>query len=90
MRLIANFSIILVLAVSAGGASAQDADNNDAKLKELIDAVVQAYGGDALRGIRNYQISERYVAPATGQSWTPQLDNVVERIFHACLDARWK
>lgn len=43
---------------------------------ELVDAVANAYGGSALMEIENYQITEHYVAPATGQSWMPSLVDV--------------
>jgi glyoxylase-like metal-dependent hydrolase (beta-lactamase superfamily II) len=43
---------------------------------ELVDAVAKAYGGSALMEIDNYQITEHYIAPATGQSWMPSLVDV--------------
>ena len=72
MHLSYHFIIVFSLALAASGAAAKDED----KLPGLIDEVVAAYGGEALTGIRNYHITERYIAPASGQSWTPQLDNV--------------
>jgi glyoxylase-like metal-dependent hydrolase (beta-lactamase superfamily II) len=67
--------MVVALTALSLGATAQDSEE-ESKLPALIDAVVAAYGGDALTGIRNYTITERYIAPATGQSWTPHLDNV--------------
>jgi glyoxylase-like metal-dependent hydrolase (beta-lactamase superfamily II) len=43
---------------------------------QLVDAVADAYGGSALMAVQNYQIIEHYVAPATGQSWSPDLVDV--------------
>jgi hypothetical protein len=74
MRLKYHVTIVLALALAAGSVTAQDDANN--KLPPLIDGVVAAYGGKALTGIRNYTVTARYVAAATGQSWTPQLDDV--------------
>jgi glyoxylase-like metal-dependent hydrolase (beta-lactamase superfamily II) len=45
-------------------------------VNKIIDAVSEAYGGSALQDIKNYRISERYIAPATGQSWSPELVNI--------------
>jgi glyoxylase-like metal-dependent hydrolase (beta-lactamase superfamily II) len=42
----------------------------------LVDSVAEAYGGSALMGITNYQITQRYIVPQTGQSWSPDLVNV--------------
>jgi glyoxylase-like metal-dependent hydrolase (beta-lactamase superfamily II) len=58
----------------ASPVAAQEAAKVD--VNELIDVVAEAYGGAALTQIENYQITERYVAPATGQSWTPDMVNV--------------
>jgi glyoxylase-like metal-dependent hydrolase (beta-lactamase superfamily II) len=55
---------------------AQDDSDSKEKLQGLIDAVATAYGGSALMEISNYRITERYISPATGQSWTPDLVNI--------------
>ena len=60
----------------AAAANAQEQPENQEKLSALIDTVAEAYGGSALMGIRNYQITEHYIAPAAGQSWTPELVNI--------------
>jgi hypothetical protein len=54
----------LALASLSAGVFGETGTNTD----ELIEAVKQAYGGDALMNISNYSITERYTAPATGQS----------------------
>lgn len=45
-------------------------------LVALIDAVVAAYGGDALTSLSGYEITESYVAPNAGQSWHPDLTDI--------------
>lgn len=42
----------------------------------LIDRVVAAYGGDAVRELESFVLFDRFLAPATGQSRTPALDNI--------------
>jgi glyoxylase-like metal-dependent hydrolase (beta-lactamase superfamily II) len=59
-----------LMAMAAVAAMAQTDKNT------LIDAVAAAYGGDAFTNIKNYEITERYIAPATGQSWSPELVNI--------------
>ncbi len=64
---------LLALAVIALPAAAQEPED---KLSPLVDKVVTTYGGDALTGLRNYEIIESYMQPATGQSWSPALTDI--------------
>lgn len=63
----------VVCALLTSSLSAQDAVKVD--VNEIVAAVTTAYGGSALLDIENYHITERYIAPATGQSWTPDMIN---------------
>ncbi|MBT4520995.1 MAG: hypothetical protein HOC23_13420 [Halieaceae bacterium] len=77
MRQLKHLFAVLVVSTIAIAANAQDtpAQKNEV-LSTLIDKVVNAYGGDALTGMKNYRISELYISPASGQSHTPTLDNI--------------
>jgi len=46
------------------------------KEDELIAKVIDAYGGDALRNLESYQIKEKYIGIANGQSHTPDLNEI--------------
>ena len=66
-------ALLLALMCLSAPLSAQE---DGEKLSALIDTVVTAYGGDALVNLKNYEIIESYVSPATGQSWHPQLTDI--------------
>ena len=70
MRSLSKSLCVLVLTGLAPLAAAKTDVN------ALIDSVAEAYGGSALMGITNYRITERYIAPQKGQSWTPELINI--------------
>jgi len=46
------------------------------KVDQIIDRVVAAYGGDKLKNLRSYTISKKFLAPAQGQSHTPDLEQI--------------
>ncbi len=52
---------------------AQEQEN---PLDGILERMTTAYGGEAFEGIHSYRISERYIAPATGQSWSPALVDI--------------
>ena len=62
------------------------AQENDEKLDALVDSVVAAYGGDALLELRNVEIKQRYLAPNTGQSWSPSLTSIARSNQHLVHD----
>ena len=64
----------VILSLATPFALAEEPEKADHS--ELIDAVVTAYGGDALTGIENYRIDEQYISPASGQSWSPALVDI--------------
>ena len=72
MNGIRKLILLTVLCLSAP----LSAEEGDEKLAALVDTVVAAYGGDALTGLRNYEIVESYVSPNTGQSWHPDLVDI--------------
>ena len=63
----------LTLAGITGQAIAQDEAN---PLDAVLDSMTAAYGGERFENIRSYRITERYIAPATGQSWSPELVDI--------------
>ncbi|MEP5764156.1 MAG: MBL fold metallo-hydrolase [Halieaceae bacterium] len=65
--------LLLALTITASWAIAADEPE---QLDTLIDQLAAAYGGDAFAGISGYQITERYMAPASGQSWSPALVDI--------------
>lgn len=65
-------SSLLMASLTAAAAAAAAETDVDA----LIDKVANAYGGKALENIRNYRVTEHYIAPNTGQSWTPALVDI--------------
>lgn len=46
------------------------------KEDELITKVTEAYGGDLIRELASFRIEDRFIAPATGQSISPDLTEV--------------
>ncbi|MEE4193169.1 MAG: hypothetical protein V2I66_16445 [Halieaceae bacterium] len=64
---------MMALLLVTGAAQAQD---DEFDVGALIDRVVAAYGGDALTGMRNYEIVEAYIGPNLGQSWAPELSDL--------------
>ncbi len=61
----AILSVAIPLAAFAG-----DEEN------QLIDAMTSAYGGSALINLKTFQIEDRFIAPTTGQSHTPGLQEI--------------
>lgn len=46
------------------------------KEDELIDKVVAAYGGDNIANLSSFSLNKKFLAPALGQSHTPQLEQI--------------
>jgi glyoxylase-like metal-dependent hydrolase (beta-lactamase superfamily II) len=77
-----NRMILLVaLAFSAQFVTAQEDP-----MGPLVDKVVAAYGGDALAGLRNYEIVDSYTAANLGQSWSPDLTSIGSNSFRFIND----
>jgi len=52
----------------------------------LIDGIIAAYGGEAITNLESFMLFERYLAPATGQSHTPALENIDVVTQHVIFD----
>jgi glyoxylase-like metal-dependent hydrolase (beta-lactamase superfamily II) len=65
---------------------AQPVTAQEDPLGPLVDRVVAAYGGEALTGLRNYEIVESYTAVNLGQSWYPDLTNLGKNNFRFIND----
>ncbi|MFK7829625.1 MAG: MBL fold metallo-hydrolase [Congregibacter sp.] len=76
LRLLVLSMLILVKPLFAQGTGQDNSADTEDKLGALIASVSAAYGGDALLSLRNYQITESYVSPNTGQSWHPALTDI--------------
>lgn len=69
-KLIATLRILVLGGFAATG-FAEEPKEPKSLLDEILTSMTEAYGGEAFEGIRAYRIAERYIAPATGQSWSP-------------------
>ena len=69
----------LLVPYSAGAGEKED---------QLIEQVTEAYGGDKLRNLTSYIIEKAMMGPASGQSRTPQLDNLSTNTFYTALDIK--
>ncbi len=58
------------------------------KEETLIQQVTDAYGGEAIRNLTSYIISKKMLSPSTGQSRTPQLDNLARTSLHLVVDIK--
>lgn len=74
---------LLALALSAVPAASQEQED---KVSPLADKVVAAYGGEALRSLRNYEIVESYLSANVGQSWDPDVTGVARNNFRFVND----
>ena len=70
-----RFLAVLVLALTSSFTIVASVNAGE-KEDELIAKVVDAYGGDALRNLSSYQIKEKYIGIAYGQSHVPDLNDV--------------
>jgi glyoxylase-like metal-dependent hydrolase (beta-lactamase superfamily II) len=69
----------LLVPFSAGAGEKED---------QLIEQVTEAYGGDKIRNLTSFVIEKAMLGPASGQSRTPQLDNLSTNTFYAALDIK--
>ena len=46
------------------------------KEEEIINQVINAYGGDALKNMASFRIDDQFVGPTFGQGWSPDLDEI--------------
>jgi len=70
------FQSLCVLVLSSLASLAVAVAEAETDVNALIDSVAETYGGSKLMGITNYRLTERYIAPQKGQSWSPELMNV--------------
>ncbi len=81
-------ALLVVGGVLSGPARAQETEFD---MAALVDRVVAAYGGSALAEMRNYEIVETYIGPNLGQSWTPELTDLLRnnlRMVHDIENGR--
>lgn len=80
-------SFLLVTAFTTTVATNQvAAQGPDEALENVLEQVGSTYGADALTSLRNYEIIESYISPATGQSWHPALTDIGKRNFRLAHD----
>lgn len=75
--------LLLTLVFASSLATAQEESD---RVNPLADKVVAAYGGDALRSLRNYEVVESYMAANLGQSWSPDVIDVARNNFRFVND----
>ena len=69
----------LLVPYSAGAGEKED---------QLIEQVTTAYGGDKIRNLTSYIVEKAMLGPSSGQSRTPQLDNLITNTFYTALDIK--
>ena len=72
-----SISLLLTGIVTAG-------EKEDA----LIDKVVAAYGGDSIRNLTSFSVNKKFLAPALGQSHTPDLEEIGVNAQPGCQASR--
>lgn len=82
MRKLSSVCFVFLVSLS----SVSFAQENSANLDAIRTRVAEAYGSEVVIEMKNYEISERYIAPNVGQSWDPAITDIGERSFRVIHD----